>query len=90
MSILVTGGAGYIGSHVVKLLSSLNQDIVVIDNLYNGFQASIGENNLIEGDIADEKLMRNFRSNYGVDQVIYYAALLCLRRRWTCRTRSSN
>lgn len=75
MSILVTGGAGYIGSHVVKLLNSLNQDLVVVDNLYNGFQASIGENNFVEGDISDEKLIKNVCSDFGVDRVIHFAAL---------------
>lgn len=88
MSILVTGGAGYIGSHLVKLLNYLNQDLVVIDNLCNGFQASIGENNLVEGDISDEKLIKNVCSDYGVDRVFHFAALLCLHRRWTCRTPS--
>ena len=75
MSILVTGGAGYIGSHVVKLLNSLNQDLVVIDNLYNGFKASIGENNFIEGDISDEKLIKKVCREYEIDRVIHFAAL---------------
>lgn len=88
MSILVTGGAGYIGSHVVKLLNSLNQDLVLADNLYNEFQASVGENNFVKGDISEEKLITNVCSDYRVDRVIHFAALLCLHRRWTCRTRS--
>jgi UDP-glucose 4-epimerase len=88
MSILVTGGAGYIGSHLVKVLNNLNQDLVVIDNLYNGFQASIGENNFVEGDISDEKLIKNGCSSNGVDRVFHFAPLLCLHRRWTCRTPS--
>jgi UDP-glucose 4-epimerase len=75
MSILVTGGAGYIGSHVVKLLNSLNQDLVVIDNLYNGFQASIGRNIFIEGDISDERLIEKVCKKYGIDRVIHFAAL---------------
>ena len=75
MSILVTGGAGYIGSHVVKLLNSLNQDLVVIDNLYNGFQASIGRNIFIEGDISDDKLVETVCKKYGIDRVIHFAAL---------------
>ena len=75
MSILVTGGAGYIGSHVVKLLNSLNQDLVVIDNLYNGFKASIGKNNFIEGDISDEKLIKKVCREYEIDRVIHFAAL---------------
>jgi len=75
MTILITGGAGYIGSHVVKLLNSLNREVVVLDNLYNGFKASIGENNFVFGDISDEDLVRDICHTYEVDQVIHFAAL---------------
>ena len=75
MTILVTGGAGYIGSHVVKLLNELNQDVVVLDNLYNGFRASIGSNKFIEGDISDESLVEDICKTYQVKKVIHFAAL---------------
>ena len=75
MTILVTGGAGYIGSHVVKLLNSLNRDVVVIDNLYNGFRASIGSNNFVQGDISDENLVTDVCKTFRVEKAIHFAAL---------------
>ena len=75
MTVLVSGGAGYIGSHVVKLLNSLNRDVVVLDNLYNGFQKSIGDNTFIKGDISDEDLVREVCRDHQVTQVIHFAAL---------------
>lgn len=75
MTILVTGGAGYIGSHVVKLLNNLDRDVVVLDNLYNGFKASIGQNQFVEGDISDEDLVKDVCRTFNVDQVIHFAAL---------------
>lgn len=55
MSILVTGGAGYIGSHVVRLLLEQGQQVVVIDNLSSGIPARIGTAELVELDLAAEK-----------------------------------
>ncbi len=75
MTILVSGGAGYIGSHVVKLLRSKNREVVVVDNLYNGFRKSIGDTPFVEGDISDEDLVRNVCARYRVKQVIHFAAL---------------
>ena len=75
MSILVTGGAGYIGSHVVKLLNSLGRDLVIVDNLYNGFRASIAGNTFVEGDISDQELVKDVCRTYGVDSAIHFAAL---------------
>jgi len=75
MTILVSGGAGYIGSHVVKLLNELNQDVVVLDNLYNGFRASIGSNNFVEGDVSDEALVEDVCGTFKVKKAIHFAAL---------------
>jgi len=75
MTILVTGGAGYIGSHVVKLLNSLDREVVILDNLYNGFRASIGTNSFVEGDISDEKLVADVCRTYKVERAIHFAAL---------------
>lgn len=54
MSILVTGGAGYIGSHVVRLLQEQGQQVVVIDNLSSGKPSRIGNAKLVELDLAAE------------------------------------
>ncbi len=75
MSILVTGGAGYIGSHVVKLLNSLGRDLVIIDNLYNGFRDAIAGNTFVEGDISDQELVKDVCRTYGVYSAIHFAAL---------------
>ena len=54
MSILVTGGAGYIGSHVVRLLQQQGRQVVVLDNLSSGLSARIGSATLVELDLAAE------------------------------------
>lgn len=78
MSILVTGGAGYIGAHVVSLLAERNEDVVVVDNLSTGRADRIGAAPLIELDLAasdaKEQLVRVMRSR-SVESVIHIAAL---------------
>ena len=97
MTILVSGGAGYIGSHVVKLLNELNQDVVVLDNLYNGFRASIGSNNFVEGDVSDEALVEDVCGTFKVKKAIHFAALKSVgesmeqpHRYYECRSIQAN
>ena len=59
MSILVTGGAGYIGSHVVRLLLQRGQQVVVIDDLSSGLSARIGSAKLVQIDLAAETATEN-------------------------------
>lgn len=73
-SILVTGGAGYIGSHVVKLLSRAGERVVVLDNLSTGFADSVLGADLITGDTGDRKLVSQLLGDYGVDAVMHFAA----------------
>jgi len=75
MTVLVSGGAGYIGSHVVKLLVAQGKSVVVLDNLYNGFEQSIEGTPLVIGDIADQKLVVEVCRKYRVEEVIHFAAL---------------
>lgn len=78
MSILVTGGAGYIGAHVVNLLKQRNEDVIVVDNLSTGRADRIGAVPLIQLDLAAsdarEQLVRVIR-NWDVEAVIHIAAL---------------
>src|SRR4030042_1970280 len=73
-TILVTGGAGYIGSHVVKELLRQGHQPIVYDNLQTGHRKAIKEALFIEGDLANkERLKETFRS-YPIDAVMHFAA----------------
>jgi UDP-glucose 4-epimerase len=74
MTVLVTGGAGYIGSHTVHALRDHGEDVVVLDSMEFGHRAAIGDTPLIEGDIADEPLLTRAFANYNIDAVIHFAA----------------
>ena len=74
MTVLVTGGAGYIGSHTVRLLRQLGRDVVVLDNLDMGFRGAVLDTPLVVGDIADEALVTALCAEHGVDSVIHFAA----------------
>lgn len=73
-SILVTGGAGYIGSHVVKQLGEFNESIIVLDNLSTGFSHAVLHGKLIVGDAGDEVLVTNVLRDFRVDTVMHFAA----------------
>ncbi|MGM0831825.1 UDP-glucose 4-epimerase GalE [Halomonas qinghailakensis] len=74
MLVLVVGGAGYIGSHMVKQLVCAGHSVVVLDNLSTGFrdQARYGE--LVEGDLADTALLEQLFNKYSFDGVMHFAA----------------
>jgi len=75
MTVLVTGGAGYIGSHMVYELLDAGEDVVVLDNLSTGFRWAIPERvTLHEGDTGDEALARSIIERHGVDAIIHFAA----------------
>ncbi|MBX3495741.1 MAG: UDP-glucose 4-epimerase GalE [Parvibaculum sp.] len=74
MSILVTGGAGYIGSHAVIDLMKAGEDVVVIDNLSTGFDWAVqAPEALYVGDIADEALVDRIIAERNVEAVIHFA-----------------
>src|SRR5919108_605863 len=74
MKILVTGGAGYIGSHVVKALGWEGHELLVYDNLSTGHDWAVTYGTLVKGDLEDwvllEKVFREFRP----DAVMHFAA----------------
>lgn len=77
MAILVLGGAGYIGSHMVdRLISQGSERVVVVDNLVTGHRAAIHPDAVFyEGDLADQDFMRQvFKENQDIDAVIHFAA----------------
>lgn len=75
--ILVTGGCGYIGSHIVKLLSASGEKVVVYDNLSTGRKAALLHNEaLVIGDITDKYSLPVVFQKYQIDTVIHCAALV--------------
>src|ERR1700680_5257635 len=74
MTVLVTGGAGYIGSHMVHALAEAGESVVVIDNLTTGFSAFLPEGvPLFIGDAGDEHLVEGVIAAHGVDSIIHFA-----------------
>ena len=72
--ILVTGGAGYIGSHTNKLLSNRGYQTVILDNLVYGHKAFVKWGQFIQGDLADEQLLEMIFADYPIDAVVHFAA----------------
>jgi UDP-glucose 4-epimerase len=74
MSVLVTGGAGYIGSHTVLELLDAGEDVLVLDNLSTGFHSAVpAEAKFVEGDIGDHNLVRRLLLKNKIDAVIHFA-----------------
>lgn len=96
--VLVTGGAGYIGSHTVKKLGESGVDVVTLDNLSKGFKESVLYGDFYEGDVADSELVTRIIQEHNVESVIHFAALtivpesvekpLLYYGNNTCKTRS--
>jgi UDP-glucose 4-epimerase len=73
-SILVTGGAGYIGSHVVKQLGAAGEDVEVLDNLSTGFEAAVTAGRLVIGDTGDAALLDRLFKKHNIETVMHFAA----------------
>lgn len=77
MNILVTGGAGYIGSHTVSALVKSGHKVVVYDNLSNGHKKAVDPKAiLVVGDLADSKLLNSVFKKYNIDAVIHFAGFI--------------
>lgn len=75
-TILVVGGAGFIGSYVNKLLHQQGYQTVVLDNLSRGNRLAVRYGHFIEGDLGDEKTLRDLFQSYSIDAVMHFAAFI--------------
>jgi len=73
-TILVTGGAGYIGSHVVRQLGEKGRRVITLDNLSTGFKAAVSHGELIEGNTGDQALVTQILKDHEVESVLHFAA----------------
>ncbi len=73
-TILITGGAGYIGSHVSKELIRQGHQPVILDNLQTGHREATGRAQFIEGDLADAEKLRSTFESFPIDSVMHFAA----------------
>ena len=73
-AVLVTGGAGYIGSHVVRQLGEAGEKVVILDNLSTGFKESVLYGELVVGDTGDQELVSQLLREHNVGSVMHFAA----------------
>jgi UDP-glucose 4-epimerase len=73
-TVLVTGGAGYIGSHTVLQLVARGERVIVLDNLSTGFRRAVRDVPLVVGDVGDRPLVDKLLAEHQVDTIIHFAA----------------
>jgi UDP-glucose 4-epimerase len=73
-TILVTGGAGYIGSHVVRQLGAAGESVLTLDNLCTGFRDAVTAGELVVGDTGDAALLDKLFNDHDIDTVMHFAA----------------
>jgi UDP-glucose 4-epimerase len=74
MAVLVTGGAGYIGSHMVLNLTDAGETVIVLDNLVTGFDWAIdGRATFVAGSAGDIELVQSIVKQYGISEIIHFA-----------------
>ena len=76
MQLLIVGGAGYIGSHMVKMLLDYGHDVVTLDNLSTGYRDAVLGGEFICGDLADKPLLDKIFSARKFDGVMHFASLI--------------
>jgi UDP-glucose-4-epimerase GalE len=74
MRVLVTGGAGYVGSHAAKLLAETGHDVLIVDNLAEGHRRSVGNLPLVEADLLDRNRIASLLREHRIDAVMHFAA----------------
>ncbi|HET6630853.1 MAG TPA: UDP-glucose 4-epimerase GalE [Woeseiaceae bacterium] len=73
-TVLVTGGAGYIGSHVVRQLGEAGENVITLDNLCTGFREAVTSGELVVGDTGDAVLLEELFEAHDIDTVMHFAA----------------
>ncbi|MCW8922802.1 MAG: UDP-glucose 4-epimerase GalE [Gammaproteobacteria bacterium] len=76
MKILVVGGAGYIGSHMVKQLSLSNHEVITLDNLSCGYEDAVKYGELVVGDLGNKDTLNKLFSTHKFDAVMHFAAFI--------------
>ena len=74
MAVLVVGGAGYIGSHMCLLLSEVNKEVIVLDNLSTGVREFVQDYTFYEGELDDVALLTNIFKSHQIEAVMHFAA----------------
>ena len=74
MAILVTGGAGYIGSHIVKELLDIKEDVIIVDNLETGYRDSVLGGKFLLGDLRDRDFLKSVFEENDIEGIIHFAA----------------
>ena len=76
MKILVVGGAGYIGSHMVKQLALAGHDVIILDNLSYGYRDAVKYGEFVEGDLGDRAILDSIFAADDVDAVMHFAGFI--------------
>ena len=76
MKILVVGGAGYIGSHMVKQLAKAGNDVITLDNLSYGYRDSVKYGEFVEGNLGDDKVLNSIFKSNNIDAVMHFAGFI--------------
>ena len=76
MKILVVGGAGYIGSHMVKQLAQAGNDVITLDNLSYGYRDAVKYGEFVEGDLGDDSVLDSIFGPGDIDAVMHFAGFI--------------
>ena len=76
MKILIVGGAGYIGSHMVKQLATAGNDVITLDNLSYGYRDAVKYGEFVKGDLGDKTILESIFKSGDIDAVMHFAGFI--------------